>query len=556
MPVEGGQQRTSEDVFPAVEPRPPVTLLPEAVEQGARGASADLVFVDAELNERRVGYDELLDGVERAAAALRELGLERGDRVCLAATTSPELVQTLFGAWRAGLVPTMASLPRGGDPSAWLETMAMRVQITGSKAILTAKPLVEMIEPAGVAERTVACEDLVAHPERISEPIEGDPGDVAYLQFTSGSTGTERAVTLGHTQILWNAFHDVGDTFGLTSEDVRVSWLPLYHDFGFVFLLTAVSRGAPLVLQSPEQFVRRPASWMDACSRYGATATAAPNSAYGIAARDLSLNPRELDLSNLRILMNGSEPVDMETVEAFMEAAEPYGIPPNAICAAYGMAEVTLAVAWVRPDQPQEAVTVAREGLGERGTKVELVDASHEKARRLALCGTPDEATDVRVVDENDAELPAWHVGEIVIRGPSMMLGYWEDEESTASTIRDGWVHSGDLGFVTDSGQLVPCGRIKDMIIVGGRNLYPEEYEFLTERVEGVRKGNAIAFSLPEQERMVVVAETKAVDSADEVARRVYDSLRRDVDPPPSEVLVVPPGTIPKTSSGKRQRTR
>jgi fatty-acyl-CoA synthase len=136
------------------------------------------------------------------------------------------------------------------------------------------------------------------------------------------------------------------------------------------------------------------------------------------------------------------------------------------------------------------------------------------------------------------------------------MLGYWQDEEATAATMRDGWLYTGDLGFVTDAGHLIPCGRIKDMIIVGGRNLYPEEYEFLTERVPDVRKGNTIAFSLPEQERMVVVAETKAAEQAEEVAQRIFDSLRCEVDPPPSEVVVVPPGTIPKTSSGKRQRPR
>jgi fatty-acyl-CoA synthase len=556
MSVESGTSASlagADSLFPPVQPRPPVATLPEGIERGAARAGG-ITFVDAELNEDRRTYAELLDGADRVAGALLERGLSRGDRVCLASPTSPELVQALLGAWRAGLVPTIASLPRSPDFGAWIESMAARVQIAGARALLTPAALADAIAAGEPADATLPFEELLAG-DALEAPAGSAPGDIAYLQFTSGSTAASRAVALTHAQILWNVFHDVTHTLGLRESDVRVSWLPIYHDFGLIFLLAAVLNGAPLVLQSPEQYLRRPRSWMDACSHYGAAATAGPNSGYGVATRDLTLNPRELDLSRLRIALNGSEPLDMETVERFAAAAMPYGMPPTAPCPAYGLAECTLAVTWVRPGDPVNAVSVLRDTLGERGSVVELVDPSHERARRLVACGTPDEATEVRVLGADGEALPAWRVGDIVVRGPSVMHGYWDDDEATAETLRDGWLHTGDLGFLTDSGELVPCGRVKDMIIVGGRNLYPEEYELATERVPGVRKGNSIAFSLPEKERMVVVVETKQpAEEAAALGGEVYAALRRDLEPPPSEVVIVPAGTVPKTSSGKRQR--
>jgi fatty-acyl-CoA synthase len=537
----------------AVSSKLPVSTLGAAIELGADKPSG-LTFVDGALEERPIGYDELLDAIDRSAAGLRERELEPGDRVCLVAPTSPELVAVLLGAWRAGLVPTMMSLPRSADTTAWLESLAERARVAGASAIITAAAFRDMIAPTAAAVRTLAFEDLMSADRRIPEPFEAAPDDVAYLQFTSGSTGTSRAVALSHSQILWNVFEDV-HTVALEEMDGRVSWLPLYHDFGLIFLLAAVFTGSRLVIQPTEQYLQRPGSWMDACSRFEATATAGPNSAYGLAARELALNPRDLDLSHLRVCLNGSEPVHAETVEKFIEAAARHGMPDTAPCAWYGLAESTLAVSGKRPPDPVTFVTVAREGLGERGARVRQAEPSEDGARRFVGCGTPDGETELMIVGEEGEPLPHWHVGEIAVRGPSVMVGYWGDEEATAETLRDGWLYTGDLGFLTGEGELVPCGRIKDMIIAGGRNLYPEEYEFIAERVDGVRKGNAVAFSLPELERMVVVAETKKpAEEAEQLARQVFARLREELDPPPSDVAVVTPGTVPKTSSGKRQR--
>jgi fatty-acyl-CoA synthase len=519
----------------------------------AAESDGGLTFIDAQLNESFVSYKEMLERAERVAGALRERDCNPGDRLCLLGSTTPDLLATLFGSWRAGLVPTIAPLPRGSDLGPWFDALRERMRASGSRLLLAPEAFDHALRDKLPSAPIVAFERLRSA-ERIDTPAEAAPGDLAYLQFTSGSTGRSRAVALGHGQILWNVFGAVTDCLELTGEDVRVTWLPLYHDFGLVMLLSAVFTAAPLIVAPPEEFLRRPGSWMDACAHYGAAVTGGPNSAYGLATRDLELNPRELDLSSLRIVLNGSEPIDSATMRGFERAASRYGLPPNATCPSYGMAEVTLAVTAVRPDQPVRVLTVDSADLSDR-RRARLVDAGTEGSRELVGCGTPDPASEVRILDDGGDELPPWRVGEIVVRGPSVMIGYDGDDAATAEVLRDGWLHTGDLGFVTDDGELVPCGRIKDMVIVGGRNLYPEEFELLSERVDGVRRGNTIAFSLPDTERMVLVAETKLDgDAAADLAARVLRSLRGQLESAPMDVVVVPAGTLPKTSSGKRQR--
>jgi fatty-acyl-CoA synthase len=531
-----------------------VKRLPEGLELGAaRGAG--LTLVDAQLNETPVSYASLRDDAERVAAALREHGLKPGDRVSLVGSTSLQLLQALFGAWRAGLVPSIGTLPRNpAQLDVWLEGLATRSRFVEARAVLSAEAFSGLLGDRGIAPLTLTVEQLAAHGHGIDEPIGGAPDDVAYLQFTSGSTGASRAVALTHLQILSNVFDAVTRFLVLRGEDVRVSWLPLYHDFGLIWLLSAVCVGAPMVLQPPEEFLRRPGSWMDACSRYGAAATGGPNQAFGLATRDLRWNPRELDLERLRIVLNGSEPIDVGTVEGFLAEARRHGLPANASCPSYGLAEATLAVSSVRPEAPVRTFTVDRDELADRRV-ARLVEGEGDRVRKLVGCGYTPEVTDLRVVDDDGADLPPWRVGEILVRGPSVMAGYWGDEEATAAVVRDGWLHTGDLGFLTDDGEIVPCGRIKDMIIVAGRNVYPEECELVAEHVDGVRRGNTIAFSLSESERMVVVAETKLPpEEVDGLAERVHGALRSALEGVPAEVVVVPAGTLPKTSSGKRQR--
>jgi fatty-acyl-CoA synthase len=327
-----------------------------------------------------------------------------------------------------------------------------------------------------------------------------------------------------------------------------VSWLPLYHDMGILMVIAAVADRGDLLLAPTEDFVWRPGFWMDAVSRFRATVTVGPNQAYGLAARDLRMRPRELDLSRLRVAGNGAEPVDARVLADFAEQAGRYGMLAEALCPMYGLAEATLAVTIGTPGLRWREVWVSRELL-ESERVVKLADAGAPGARRLVPCGPPVPGVEVRIDGPDE-------VGEILVRSPSLMAGYWRDAPATAAVLRDGWLHTGDLGFLLD-GELVVCGRAKDMIVVGGRNLYPEDYEQLVTLHTGVRRGNVIAFGLTDVERMVVVAETAfATDRAAQLAADVMHMLTQELSHAPKEVIMVRPGTLPKTSSGKVQRGR
>jgi fatty-acyl-CoA synthase len=532
----------------------PAQTVPEALRLAA-STDRGITILDRNLTERRLPYAELADAAARSASALRARGVCDGERVCLLAPTTSELLVALFGVWQAGAVPVVLSLPRRmSDLDAFIEDVVSRVDTTKAKLLGVSQTLLDLAPPFDVDADVVRLEDLVAEAGSPAPDPLTDPDALAYLQFTSGTTARSRAVALTHRHLIANLIAAREAARVDPTKDVFVSWLPLFHDMGLIgMLLGSVLFGTDLVLLPTEEFLGRPGAWIDAMSRYRGTITASPNFGYGLAARDLASKPRELDLTSWRIAANGAEPVDLETVAKFADAAQPYGFDPNAMCPMFGLAEATLAVSLARPDEPVHVEWVDREAL-ETEALVRPVDADADDARAFVACGYPIPGHEIAIKGPRDDTLDAGHVGEICVRGPSIMPGYWCDPEASDEALRDGWLHTGDLGFWTDHG-LVVCGRMKDMIILGGRNLYPEDYEFHTEKVPGVRKGNVIAFAIPELERMVVVAETTAsAGDAHDIARTTLEALRRSLPRGPEEVVMVPPGTLPKTSSGKRQR--
>jgi fatty-acyl-CoA synthase len=528
--------------------------VPEALRLAAR-TDRGITIVDRNLVEHRVSYADLADAAARSASILRERGSCDGERVCLLAPTTPELLIALFGAWQAGAVPVVLSLPRRqSDLPAFIEDVIARVDKTKAKMLAVSQALLDLAPPFEVNTEVVRVEDLVDEAASPAPDPSTEPDSLAYLQFTSGTTARSRAVALTHRHLIAN-LKAAGEAAHVDpTNDVFVSWLPLFHDMGLIgMLLGSVVFRTDLVLLPTEEFLGRPGAWIDAMSRYRGTITASPNFGFGLAARDLASKPRTLDLSSWRIAANGAEPVDLETVAKFAEAAKPYRFDPNAMCPMFGLAEATLAVSLARPDEPVHVEWVDREAL-ETECVVRPVEPDAKDARAFVACGYPIPGHEVAIKGPLGEPLDVGHVGEICVRGPSVMPGYWRDREATDEALRDGWLHTGDLGFWSDHG-LVVCGRKKDMIILGGRNLYPEDYEFHTERVPGVRKGNVIAFAIPELERMVVVAETSAsAGDAHDIARTTLEALRRSLPRGPEEVVMVPAGTLPKTSSGKRQR--
>ena len=541
-----GAYRTPEEAFQ-------VSTIPQLLERAA-GSEHGISVVDRDLEERRSSFAEVEERARRVAGGLRAAGVEPGDPVALLGSTSPDFVVTLFGVWRAGAIPTVVALPRRIDLDSYIDEVQNRVTAAGAKLVAIDDQFLSMVPVDRVSVPVVGMRELVES-EPTGEPTPSDAGAVALLQFTSGTTTGSRGVTLTHRHILTNVAEAGPALETHTPSAVIVSWLPLFHDMGLIgMLLGAVAARCPGYLIPPEEFMGRPGVWMDAISRFGGTTTASPNFGYGLAARDMRVRPRELDLSTLRAAGSGAEAIDHDTFLAFTEEAAKYGFDRDNFCPMYGLAENTLAVTIKGPGDPVVLSWVRRDALEKDGTVVPAEPGDPE-ARSLVANGSALPGVDVAILDERGERLEPNRVGEICVGGHSVMGGYWRDEEKTAEAVRDGLLHTGDLGYLDGSGQLYVTGRIKDMIIVGGRNLAAEDYEFWTERVDGVRLGNAIAFAVPEREHVVVVAETtKPAHEADEVARSVMRTLRERLPRGPEEVVLVMPGTLPKTSSGKRRR--
>lgn len=532
-----------------------VETIPAALAQAA-GASKSITVLDADLGGDRVTHAELFEKAVRIGRGLRGAGLDPGARVAVLASTSHELLAVLFGIWAAGGVPVVIPLPRRADDlEAYRVDVAWRVQFSGAALLVVADayaPYVDLPEP-GPADIRVVSQILALPPT--AEEVTVAPDDVALLQFTSGTTSSPRVVTLTHRQILSN-LASLARALGWDSDrDVMVSWLPLFHDMGLIgLLLGSVAIGVDLILLPTEEFLARPGAWVEAMSRYRGTMTISPNFGYALAARFLEAGPRDVDLSAIRLAGNGAEPIDYDTLDNFARAAAPYGFDPRAMRPMYGLAECTLGVSVMPTDEAVRVTWVSRDELETTGA-VHEVPASRRDARPVVCCGRPLPGVEVEVRDGGDRALGRDVVGEICVRSPGVMLGYWKDPAATQDVLRDGWLRTGDLGFLRDEGLYV-CGRLQDVIVVGGRNLYPEEYEFWTERTEGVRRGNVIAFALPERDRMIVVAETALQgEAAAAVGHRVYRMLSEHLGRNPEEVVMVRPGTLPKTSSGKRRRS-
>jgi fatty-acyl-CoA synthase len=531
-----------------------ISTIPAALKRAAT-TDRGITIVDRDLAEQRVPWSDLAAAASRVAAELRSQGIEPGDRVGILGPTTSQLLVVLFGTWEAGAVPVVLSLPRRlSEIDAFVADVVGRCEKAETKVLAVSNLLLEEAPPIQTTARVVSLEELASAEGSPEETPLGDPSDLAYLQFTSGTTARSRAVPLTHRNLIAN-LESAGEMVGISPDrDVFVSWLPLFHDMGLIgMLIGSLIYATDLVLIPTEEFLGRPGVWIDAMSRYRGTITASPNFGYGLAARDLTSKPRALDLTSWRIAANGAEAIDIETCEKFCNAASAYGFQPNAMAPMFGLAEGTLAVTLSSTEEPVHVEWVNRDSLDKDGKAV-VVEADADRSRALVACGYAIPGHDVVIKDENGEDLAPGRVGEICFRGPSVMQGYWHNDKATTEVLRDGWLYTGDLGYWSDHG-LVVCGRKKDMIILGGRNLYPEDYELHTERVPGVRRGNVIAFAIPNLERMVVVAETTAVAAeADGVARLALEELRRLLPRGPEEVVLVSPGTLPKTSSGKRQR--
>ena len=509
--------------------------------------------------EDAVSWRELHEQAKGYAAALQAHGVRPGNHVALLSPTTRPLVTAIQGTWLAGATIVVLPLPmRLSSIEEFVAQTRRRIRHADARLVVVDPELASFVSPEPGDPPMVGFDDLAAGDAARWVRPPDDPDRLAILQFTSGSTSDPKGVMLPD-RVLCANLDAVAEAAGLDpDEDVLVSWLPLYHDMGLVGLLTLpMSTGARLVLGAPQDFTAKPARWMEWVSTYGGTATAGPNFSWVLATR--ALDRREpLDLSRLRVALNGAEPIDPDQVEAFVAAGRRHGLRPEAVFPAFGMAEVAIGGTFPAPLSGMVTDCVDRRVL-ETERYAAPTDPGVEGSRRLPLLGRPVPGLEIRVVDpDTGVPLREREVGELEIRGTSVTPGYYRRPDANAELFRDGWLRTGDLSYLLD-GQLVVCGRIKDVIIVGGRNLFPEDVERAVGRLEGVRAGNVIAFGVEGdrgRESLVVVAESRAVDDDLAAVRRlVAERVRDAVGVPAKDIVLVAPGTLPKTSSGKLQRS-
>ncbi len=516
-----------------------------------------------------VPWRQVHDEARAVGAALQARGLVPGDHIAILGPTSRALITAIRGCWLAGLASMVLPLPmRMGSLEEFIDSTRARIRHGDAKLVLIDDQLSPFYTPIPGDPPTVPLTAVqpgapgVPSGDHLELPAP-DPERLVILQYTSGSTSEPKGVMIPD-RVLSANIDACAAAAELTSDDVMLSWLPLYHDMGLVgFLAISMTTATNLVQAAPQDFLAHPGNWMQWISDHRATATAGPNFAWALATRALG-RMHDLDLSSLTLALSGAEPVDPAAVEAFVAAAGRFGFEPGGVFPAFGMAEVAIGGTFPPRGRGLVCDTVDRVVLErDRVAKpIEVLDPYEYElaARRLPLLGTPVPGLEMRVVDPDSLEeRPDRHVGELLIRGTSVTPGYYKRPDATAALFDDGWLRTGDLAYMID-GELVLCGRIKDVIIVGGRNVFPEDIERAVGAVDGVRAGNVISFGMDGykgKESVVVVAEIKAVpDDHDRIRHAIHHRTLEVCGLPPRDVMLVQPSTLPKTSSGKLQRAR
>ncbi|MBN1568540.1 MAG: fatty acyl-AMP ligase [Acidobacteria bacterium] len=539
-----------------------------ALDAAASVTHKGYTFLDNDLKPTDRSFAEVCREAKRMAGCIRASGLGKGDRLALVLSSPESFVLSFLGCVGAGVMPVPMYPPLA---LGWLDSYIDRaigiLRVSGAKALLTARDFIPVLEPVRARVPTLkSLLDIETLNDMKSEPdaceIAMQPDEPCFLQFTSGSTSAPRGVIVTHRNLIANAKAIVQCLEADPDRDRAVSWLPLYHDMGLIgFVIASLVAGIPVVFVPTIAFVKHPGVWMETVHKYRATITFGPNFAFDLAAKRASklsrINP---DLSCLRVLGCGAEPINPKTMESFIDAFAPYGLKPSAILPSYGMAEATLAIAFDRLHQPMRKLVIDRQDYESRNVARPIAAAEEpldpKKRFELVSCGRTFPEHEIRILGENGESLPEGRVGEIVFRGPSVTPGYFRNPEATRRLLKGGWLHTGDLGFILN-GDLYVSGRQKDLVIINGRNYPPQAIEWIVEEVAGIRKGNVVAFSVngDSTEKLIIIAETNMTDNA-ELTKAISDQVRSALGLAVHRVVLVGRGSIPKTSSGKLQRRR
>ncbi|MDC0739852.1 fatty acyl-AMP ligase [Polyangium mundeleinium] len=552
---------------------PPPRTVAQAIEDAAAsGSSTGYRFLEESPDV--APFHSYVD-VERMSArfggAMQAMGLRKGDRIALILPDNADFVFAFLGAVRAGIIPVPIYPPTGlGKLSGYLENTLHIVAKSGARVLLTSSEIKKILgtiqAQAPGLEKVVAVEGVRTASDKL-RPEKIDLDDVCFLQFTSGSTARPKGVTLTHRNLAANVHAIMPVGLSITDGvDHGVSWLPLYHDMGLIgFVIAPIYHRNPITFLPPLLFLKRPARWLESISKYKGSISFGPNFAYALAVKRIKESEMEgLDLSSWRVAGCGAEPIRADNLRAFAQKFSRIGFDERAFVCCYGMAESTLAVSFSKIWTGVRADVVDGETLWSKGHAEPAAEGS-PRASGIVECGAAFEDHEIKTFAPDDAEserpLPEREVGELRIRGPSVMQGYWNDLEVTKRSFAGGFLRTGDLGYIAD-GKVYICGRSKEVVIVNGRNYYPQDIEWEASQVEGVRKGNVIAFGTmkgpSDRERVVIAFETGERDEATkkrleaDVRKAVQQSVGLTID----DVVPLAPGVLPKTSSGKLQRAR
>ena len=521
------------------------------------------VHLHDEGTEHELTYRSLWEGSLSYAAQLADAGLAPGDTVAIMLPTCREYLFCFYGTLLAGGIPVplypparlttiedhltrhvgilksagtaiMVTVPEA-KPIAWL----LRAQVGSLRAVLTTRELSETVKGY--------------------TPVRATAGQIGFLQYTSGSTGQPKGVVLTHANLLANV-RAMGRAARVTSEDVFVSWLPLYHDMGLIGgCFATMYHGFPVVLMSPLAFLSRPSQWLRAIHRHRGTISGGPNFAYELCLKRVPEHELEgLDLSSWRFAFNGAEPVSPETMTAFSEKFSRWGFRQSSMSPVYGLAECSVGLAFTPPGEPWRVDLLDRERFSASGQAI-AARPGDPAPLKVVSCGEVLPAHDVRVVDAAGLELADRHEGILQFRGPSATSGYYRNAEATKLLFAGEWLNTGDRAYLS-AGHIYVTGREKDIIIRGGRNISPYELEEAVGDIPGVRRGCVAVFGSLDRaagtERVVVLAETREADPGRqrEIQTRINELAIGLIGAPVDDIVLAPPHTVPKTSSGKIRR--
>jgi fatty-acyl-CoA synthase len=511
----------------------------------------------------RTTWAQVHEQARAIAGALVSQGMARHDAVAVLAAEPAAIGPAVQAVWLAGGSVTMLHQPTPrSDLAMWAEDTLRVLNMIGSKLVLLGAPfdqLAPVLDEHGIGYRLVSS---LADGAPLDAPVSVDESAPALLQLTSGSTADPKAVRITHGNLLSN-ITDMATCAELDPEsDIMVSWLPMFHDMGMVgFYTVPMTLCIELVKVTPVDFLTGPLLWAELISKYRGTITAAPNFAYALLGRRMSGvdDDGAYDLSTMRLALNGAEPIDEKAVRSFTENGARFGLHAECVFPAYGMAEGTLAISFPPVFTGLRLDYIDADALESSQRAVSVPASDSPSVRSFALLGKPLPSFEARIVSPSGSVRGEREVGEIHIRGASVTPGYLTVDGPLATQDADGWLATGDLGYIVD-GEIVICGRAKDVIILAGRNIYPTDIERAASTVEGVRAGNAVAVRLDagtRRERFAVVVESRLASDVDAVKRlrkeigaRVFEA----VNARPSAVEVLAPGTLPKTPSGKLRR--